>query len=154
LRFHIASNAPAETRVSAISVVAAYCGADIRRHDRFRRFLHKIRDGGQLPGTMGLCIIGIILVGIGVSLEVEANFTVVAGEGLVLAITKVLHTKFGNTKIIFDVTLVLIAAVLSFFFLGKITGVREGTLAAALLVGQISKLCLKHYGKLGKWINA
>jgi uncharacterized membrane protein YczE len=50
--------------------------------------------------------------------------------------------------------LVLIAAVLSFVFLGKITGVREGTLAAALLVGQISKLCLKHYGKLGKWINA
>jgi uncharacterized membrane protein YczE len=105
-------------------------------------------------GQWGLCIIGIILVGIGVSLEVEADFTVVAGEGLVLAITKVLHTKFGNTKITFDVTLVLIAAVLSFLFLGKITGVREGTLAAALFVGQISKLCLKHYGKLGKWINA
>jgi uncharacterized membrane protein YczE len=104
-------------------------------------------------GQWGLCIIGIILVGIGVSLEVEANFTVVAGEGLVLAITKVFHTKFGNTKIAFDVTLVLIATVLSFVFLGKITGVREGTLAAALLVGQISKLCLKHYGRLGKWIN-
>jgi uncharacterized membrane protein YczE len=104
-------------------------------------------------GQWGLCIIGIILVGIGVSLEVEANFTVVAGEGLVLAITKVFHTKFGNTKIVFDVTLVLIAAVLSFVFLRKIIGVREGTLAAALLVGQISKLCLKHYGRLGKWIN-
>jgi uncharacterized membrane protein YczE len=105
-------------------------------------------------GQWGLCVIGIILVGIGVSLEVKADFTVVAGEGLVLAITKVLHTKFGNTKIVFDVTLVLIAAVLSFIFLGKITGVREGTLAAALLVGQISKFCLKHYDPLAKWINA
>jgi uncharacterized membrane protein YczE len=65
----------------------------------------------------------------------------------------VFHTKFGNTKIAFDVTLVLIAAALSFIFLGKIIGVREGTLAAALLVGQISKLCLKHYGRLGEWIN-
>jgi uncharacterized membrane protein YczE len=102
----------------------------------------------------GLCIIGIILVGIGVSLEVKADFTVVAGEGLVLAITKVLHTKFGDTKIAFDVTLVLIAVVLSFVFLGKITGVREGTLAAALLVGQVSKFCLKHYDKLGEWIDA
>jgi uncharacterized membrane protein YczE len=109
---------------------------------------------GSYLGQWGLCIIGILLVGIGVSLEVKADFTVVAGEGLVLAITKVLHTKFGNTKIVFDVTLVLIAAVFSFVFLGKITGVREGTLAAALLVGQISKLCLKHYGRLGKWINA
>jgi uncharacterized membrane protein YczE len=72
---------------------------------------------GSYVGQWGLCIIGIILVGIGV-------------------------------------TLVLIAAVLSFVFLEKITGVREGTLAAALLVGQISKLCLKHYRKLGKWINA
>jgi uncharacterized membrane protein YczE len=106
------------------------------------------------PGQWGLCIIGIILVGIGVSLEVEADFTVVAGEGLVLAITKVLHTKFGNTKIVFDVTLVLIATVLSFVFLGEITGVREGTLAAALLVGQTSRICLKHYERLGQWINA
>jgi uncharacterized membrane protein YczE len=102
----------------------------------------------------GLCIVGIILVGLGVSLEVEANFTVLAGEGLVLAITKVLHTKFGNTKIVFDVTLVLIAAVLSFVFLGKIIGVREGTLAASLLVGQTSKFFLKRYEPLGKWINA
>ena len=49
------------------------------------------------PGRWGLCLIGILCVGIGVSLEVEADFTVVAGEGLVIAITKVFHTRFGTT---------------------------------------------------------
>jgi uncharacterized membrane protein YczE len=120
----------------------------------FAVFCIKVVSVDSYLGKWGLCIIGIILVGIGVSLEVVADFTVVAGEGLVIAITKAFHTKFGNTKIAFDMTLVLIAAVLSFVFLGKIAGVREGTLAAAVLVGQISKLCLKHYGKLRKWINA
>jgi uncharacterized membrane protein YczE len=99
-------------------------------------------------GQWGLCAIGILLVGIGVSLEVEANFTMVAGEGLVLAICKTFHTKFGNTKVAFDITLVLTAVILSYLSFGTLKGVREGTLAAALLVGQVSKLCLKQYGKI------
>jgi uncharacterized membrane protein YczE len=101
-------------------------------------------------GQWGLCVLGILLVGIGVSLEVEANFTMVAGEGLVLAICKVFHTKFGNTKILFDVTLVLTAMALSFLAFGTLKGVREGTLAAALFVGQVSKLCMKCYEKIWK----
>jgi uncharacterized membrane protein YczE len=102
----------------------------------------------------GLCAIGILLVGIGVSLEVEANFVMVAGEGLVVAICQTFHTKFGTTKVAFDVTLVAIAILLSFIFLGKLQGVREGTVAAALLVGQVSRFCIRHYDKLGQWLSA
>ena len=39
----------------------------------------------------------------------------------------------------FDVTLVVIACVLSIVFTGRLQGVREGTVAAALLVGLIAK---------------
>jgi uncharacterized membrane protein YczE len=102
----------------------------------------------------GLCVIGILLVGIGVSLEVEANFVMVAGEGLVVAICQTFHTKFGTTKVAFDVTLVAFAILLSFIFLGELQGVREGTVAAALLVGQISRFCIRHYDKLKQWILA
>ena len=42
-------------------------------------------------------------------------------------------------KVGFDVTLVLIACILSILFIGHLQGVREGTLAAALLVGLIAK---------------
>lgn len=86
-----------------------------------------------------LCFLGILLVGIGVSFEVTANVVTLAGEGLILAICQVTPVKFGTMKIIFDVSLVIIAASLSFLFLGGLMGIREGTIAAALLVSLISR---------------
>ena len=85
------------------------------------------------------------MVAIGVSLEVKAGVIVLAGEGVVLAICKVFpKVKFGYMKVGFDVTLVTIACILSFVFTGRLQGVREGTIAAALLVGLIAK----QFGKL------
>ena len=87
-----------------------------------------------------VCLIGILLVAAGVSLEVKAGVVVLAGEGVVLAICKVLpKIKFGYMKVGFDVTLVVIACVLSLVFTGRLQVVREGTVAAALLVGLIAK---------------
>lgn len=86
------------------------------------------------------CLIGILLVAVGVSFEVKAGVVVLAGEGVVLAVCKVLpKIKFGYMKVGFDVTLVVIACILSFVFTGHLQGVREGTVAAALLVGLIAK---------------
>ena len=85
------------------------------------------------------CVIGILLLGVGVFLEVKAGVVVLAGEGLVLAICQVLPVKFGNMKVAFDVALVVTACVLGLVFTGQIQGVREGTVAAAILVGQIAK---------------
>ena len=59
-----------------------------------------------------ICIIGIFLVAVGVSLEVKAGVVVLAGEGVVLAICKVLPVKFGYMKVGFDVTLVVVACLL------------------------------------------
>lgn len=86
-----------------------------------------------------LCILGILLVAIEVSFEVAANVVTLAGEGVVLAICKVCPIKFGYMKVAFDVTLVLISCILSLIFLGGLHGVREGTIAAAVLVGLVAK---------------
>ena len=94
-----------------------------------------------------VCLIGILLVAAGVSLEVKAGVVVLAGEGVVLAICKVLpKIKFGYMKVGFGVTLVVIACILSFTFTGHLQGVREGTVAAAIMVGLIAK-------QLGKVLN-
>ena len=93
-----------------------------------------------------LCLIGILLVAVGVSLEVKAGVVVLAGEGVVLAICQVLPVKFGYMKVGFDVTLVGIACVLSLVFTDQLQGVREGTVAAAIMVGLIAK-------QLGKVLN-
>lgn len=95
-----------------------------------------------------VCLIGIVLVAAGVSLEVKAGVVVLAGEGVVLSICKVLPVKFGYMKVGFDVTLVVTACILSIVFTGRLQGVREGTVAAAIMVGLIAK----QFGKLlARW---
>lgn len=94
-----------------------------------------------------LCLIGIFLVAVGVSLEVKAGVVVLAGEGIVLAVCKIFPVKFGYMKVGFDVTLVVIACILSLVFTGHLQGVREGTVAAALLVGMIAKQLGKFWEK-------
>lgn len=86
------------------------------------------------------CLVGILLVAIGVSMEVKAGVVVLAGEGVVLALCQVIpKAKFGYMKEGFDVTLVAAACVLSLLFTGQVQGVREGTVAAAVFVGLLAK---------------
>ena len=95
------------------------------------------------------CIIGIVLIALGISVEVMANLVTTAGEGIVLAICKVAPVKFGNMNMGFDITLVCISVVLSLVFLGGVEGVREGTLAAMIFVGQITKVTNKWMKRVG-----
>lgn len=111
--------------------------------------IHNVTYSGYLQQWV-LCVMGILLVGIGVSCEVTARVVTVAGEGLVIAITKVFPIKFGNMKIIFDITLVVIACGLSYIFLRGLYGVREGTLAAAIFVGMTAKAMKKPMNNMEK----
>ena len=87
-----------------------------------------------------VCIAGIVLVAVGVSIEVATNVTTLAGEGLALSLNKVIpKIKFGYMKVIVDCTLVVIAVIISFSCLHELYGVRESTLAAAVFVGLIAK---------------
>lgn len=93
-----------------------------------------------------VCLRGIFLVALGVSMEVTTRLITTAGEGIVLAICKVAPIKFGNMKMIFNLTLVAISITLSLLFLHHLDGVREGTVAAAVLVGQLARQINKPMG--------
>ena len=54
-----------------------------------------------------------------------------------------MEDKLRNDKICFDVSMSVIAAILSFVFTGRLNGVREGTIIAALLVGFIARVAGK-----------
>jgi len=95
-----------------------------------------------------LCIVGIAMVAVGVSMEVAANVVTLAGEGLVLAICKVIPVKFGSMKMCFDGILVATAVLIGIAAKGTLLGVREGTVAAAVLVGLLSKQICKPMMKL------
>lgn len=85
-------------------------------------------------------LIGCVILGFGVYIEVLANVAMLPGESFVRAVSSTWHTEFGSTKVAFDVSLTVIAGLLSLFFAHRLDGVREGTIIAALLVGFIARL--------------
>ena len=95
---------------------------------------------------------GCIVLGFGVYMEVLTDVVMLPGESFVRAIVQTWNTNFGTTKILFDSSMTVIAGVLSFLFFGKLNGVREGTIIAALLVGFIARLFGKHLEFLKPYI--
>lgn len=89
-------------------------------------------------------IAGCIVLAFGISVEVAPDLIMVPGEGIVAAISKVSGRRFGSVKVMFDVTLILIAALLSWLFFGNIVGVGVGTLLSAVSVGQFVNLINRH----------
>ena len=89
-------------------------------------------------------IAGCIVLAFGISVEVAPDLIMVPGEGIVAAISKVSGRRFGSVKVAFDVTLILIAALLSWLFFGNIVGVGVGTLLSAVSVGQFVNLINRH----------
>ena len=84
-------------------------------------------------------LIGCLILGAGVYMEVLANVAMLPGESFVRAVSSTWHFEFGTVKIIFDTSMVVIAAVMSFVLSHELMGVREGTVIAALLVGFIAR---------------
>lgn len=85
-------------------------------------------------------LIGCVVLGVGVYMEMLADVVMLPGESFVRSIVFRWGPEFGSTKVAFDVSMTVIAAVLSFVFAGALAGVREGTIVAALLVGFIARL--------------
>lgn len=93
-----------------------------------------------LRGAGRVLLLGCGVLARGVWLEVLANVAMLPGEPFVRAVVTVWRTDFGVTKVCFDVAMTLGAAALSFVLSGQLHGVREGSLAAALLVGFLARL--------------
>ena len=96
------------------------------------------------PAQVGLLILSCLILALGVSMEVTADVVMMAGEGVVSAITKVTKKEFGKLKVAFDVTLVICGFLFSFILFHRLNGIREGTVLAALLVGTLVRLMNKH----------
>lgn len=93
----------------------------------------------MIPETWNLRVVmslmGCGIMAFGIMLEITSGTTVIPGEGFVLAQAYRTRLPFGNLKVINDVSLVLLAAFLSCFFLGTIEGLGEGTILTACFTG-------------------
>lgn len=92
------------------------------------------------PVRLIMVVVGIVILGFGISLSVIANVIMNAGEAFVKAISDTISKEFGNVKIAFDVLCVTFSIVLSLIFFDfTIVGTREGTVISALLTGVVVK---------------
>lgn len=107
----------------------------------FGMFLSEKIPNEAYFSKLALVVVGTAVLGFGIALGVIANVILNSGEAFVKAIADTLDKDFGNAKICFDISWVLLSLLLSLvFFNGKIVGIREGTLISALLVGTAVKI--------------
>ena len=95
-------------------------------------------------------VIGCLILGFGVFMEMVANVAMLPGEATVRAVSDVFSTDFGKTKIASDSSMTVIAAIMSFIMFKHLDGVREGTIVAAILVGFVARLFKKYIGGIEK----
>lgn len=95
-------------------------------------------------------LVGCLILGFGVFMEMAANVVMLPGECTVSAISTTWNTDFGKTKVAVDVTMAVSAAVLGLILYHALTGVREGTIISALLVGNIARTFNKG---IGSWVQ-
>ncbi|MBE6366578.1 MAG: YitT family protein [Lentisphaerae bacterium] len=84
-------------------------------------------------------IMGCCFLAAGISCQLSANISLMPGDGFIRVLAQEYKWPFGVVKICFDSSIVLSAIIFSLIFFQNITGVREGTLIAAVLVGFLIK---------------
>ena len=101
-------------------------------------------------GQLAMLAASILLIGFSLVLYIDVQLAPMPAEGLVGCISAKNGNPFSSMKTAFDCTSVLVAAVLSLLFLGRLTGIREGTVLTALLVGKTMGTLRKF---VGPWIR-
>lgn len=100
-------------------------------------------------GQWILVILSSITLAIGLAFNIASSITMLPADFFVRFVNVRSRVNFGTVKLIFDVILVIIAALLSMSMLGEIIGIREGTLFIALTVGPMTKYLLGLLTKIG-----
>lgn len=91
--------------------------------------------------------ISIIFVTLGLLFYLAADIVAMPVEGVVLAIQSKINKDFAKIKVVFDIIVVIVSSLLSIFLLGKLIGIREGTLLAAIGTGKILGILKRKYNR-------
>lgn len=97
-------------------------------------------------------VIGCCIIAFGAYLEVIADVVMLPGDAFVRAIAKAVNKEYGSTRMISDISMSVTAGVICLIFLHKLSGVREGTIISALLVGNIVKLFSRIFSGMAEHI--
>ena len=94
-------------------------------------------------GKLGMLAISIFLIALGVLLYMDVQLVPMPMEGLSSSIAKKLGKPFTTMKTVVDCVVVIAGVVLCFVFLGRLDGIREGTIITAAVTGKIIAILKK-----------
>lgn len=95
-----------------------------------------------------LVVLGTVILAWGIALAVMANVVMNSAEAFIKAISDTTGKQFGNLKIAFDCTCVVLTILLSLIFFDfTVKGTREGTIFAAIFTGVIVKFFQSRFGE-------
>ena len=116
-------------------------------------FSCKLIDGIQVNTYFAQFLwmaLGCFVLALGILIQFKGGVAMLPGEAMNRTISQVSGKRYENIKILFDVLYIVAAAVISFITTGKLQGVREGSIIAAVVVGNIIKLYNLIFNKLTK----
>ncbi len=95
-------------------------------------------------------LLGCFVLAFGIWLQLKGAVAMLPGEAMNRAISMVTGKKYENVKIFFDIFYIAISAFICLVFIGRLEGVREGSVFAAVAVGSIIKVYNRIYSKMVK----
>ncbi len=114
----------------------------------FSCFLIKDLTADTYPEQFAYMLIGCFVLALGIWIQVKGNVAMLPGEAMNRAISIRSGKRYENVKILFDVIYIVVSALICLVFLHKLQGVREGSIIAAVLVGNIIKLYESAYKRI------
>lgn len=103
------------------------------------RLLSGIQPNSYAEKLMWMSV-GCVVLAFGIWMQYKGGVAMLPGEAMNRAISLTTGKRYENVKIFFDVLYILLSGVVSLIFTGKLQGVREGSVIAAVLIGNIIKL--------------
>lgn len=97
-----------------------------------------------------LMLLSCLVLGLGIWIQLKGGVAMLPGEAMNRAISKVTGKRYENIKITFDVAYIVLAALICLVFVGKLKGVREGSIIAAVLIGNIIKMYNSAFNRIIK----
>ena len=95
---------------------------------------------------------GCLIISLGAYFEVIADVAMLPGDAFVRALSRKFQQNYGKLRVISDISMSLIGALICLIWLHNLQGVREGTLISALLVGNLVKYLLKKLLPVTRWL--
>lgn len=93
------------------------------------------------PDTVLLQVIylatGLLLIGVGLFLNVSANYTLMPYDQMTRVISRELNMPFGKIKVRGDMVVLIIAGLICLFFLRSFGSIGVGTVISAISIGKI-----------------